>query len=202
MHYLSNLHRFFSFKTYCIAFLAIFTVQQANAQYIFNTDQLDRCNTAVNYKLFTAEEKLVLQIINLVRCYPKQFSYLYIETRIERWNEDPNTKSLVDELNSMTANKLLYPNDAMQASALCWAVESGTKGIVGHNRLKCGYGYYAECCDYGSNRAIDIVLSLLIDEGVPDLGHRKIILYGEYQDVGISIQSHTKYRNCTVIDFK
>ena len=193
--------RFLSVKYYVVV-IVLFLALQAKAQNIFNTDQLNRCNTAVNYKLFTAEEKLVLQIINLVRCYPKQFSYLYVETRIERWNEDPNTKSLVDELNSMSATTLLYPNDAMQASAQCWALESGTKGIIGHDRLKCAYGYWAECCDYGSNRAIDIVLSLLVDEGVPDLGHRKIILYGAYQDVGISIQPHAKYRNCTVIDFK
>ena len=131
--------RFLSVKYYVVV-IVLFLALQAKAQNIFNTDQLNRCNTAVNYKLFTA--------------------------------------------------------------AQCWALESGAKGIIGHDRLKCAYGYWAECCDYGSNRAIDIVLSLLIDEGVPDLGHRKIILYGAYQDVGISIQPHAKYRNCTVIDFK
>ena len=193
-------------KIYTIFLLAIFMLLSNNlesyAQEIFNLDQLDRCNTAAKFNKLTADEKLVIQCMNLVRAYPKQFSFLYIESRIEDWKDNPNTKSLVEELHAMSPMGLFYPNETMQASAACFALESGTLGLVGHDRRKCPYDYWAECCEYGSNRPIDILLSLLIDEGVPSLGHRKIILYGEYQDVGVSIQTHKKWRNCTVIDFK
>jgi uncharacterized protein YkwD len=59
----------------------------------------------------------------------------------------------------------------------------------------------AENCDYGNNKAFDIVMSLLIDEDVPSLGHRENILDPEYKYVGTSIQPHKRYDWNCVIDF-
>ena len=51
----------------------------------------------------------------------------------------------------------------------------------------------------GEMEPLEIVLSLLIDEGVPSLGHRKILL-GNYSQIGLSIKPHKKYETNTVID--
>jgi hypothetical protein len=42
-------------------------------------------------------------------------------------------------------------------------------------------------------------MDLLIDEGVPSLGHR-IILFKPHTQIGVSIQPHKKYRWNAVLD--
>jgi hypothetical protein len=49
--------------------------------------------------------------------------------------------------------------------------------------------------------ARDIVLQLLIDHDVPSLGHRIICLSSAYSVVGVSIQYHSRYGKCAVLDF-
>jgi uncharacterized protein YkwD len=48
---------------------------------------------------------------------------------------------------------------------------------------------------------MEIVLQLLIDHGVPSRGHRKNILNGSSNYVGVSIQPHNGYRFNCVQDF-
>jgi hypothetical protein len=47
---------------------------------------------------------------------------------------------------------------------------------------------------------LEIVLQLLIDEDVPSLGHRRILLE-KYQTIGVSIQPHSHYGFNAVLDF-
>ncbi len=58
-----------------------------------------------------------------------------------------------------------------------------------------------ENIDYGNNDAQRIVMSLLIDDGVPSRGHRENILSPKYGKVGVSCGSHKLYRYMCVIDF-
>jgi uncharacterized protein YkwD len=87
----------------------------------------------------------------------------------------------------------------MYEYAKCWAKESGKKGVIGHNRIRCKKGYFAECCSYGNLEPLEFVLNLLVDEGIPSLGHRKI-LFTNYKKVGVSINTHKTYGQCVVID--
>ena len=101
------------------------------------------------------------------------------------------------------ASKTLIPTKALFESAKCHAHNSGAKGYVGHDRQSstCKSDFNGECCQYGYEKPTQIVLDLLIDEGVPSLGHRKIILDTAYTKVGVSIQPHKTYRINTVMDF-
>jgi uncharacterized protein YkwD len=63
------------------------------------------------------------------------------------------------------------------------------------------YYHVGENCSYGYDQAIDIVISLLIDEGVPDMGHRKNTLNDQFNSVGVAIRPHKEYRVNCVIDF-
>ncbi len=89
------------------------------------------------------------------------------------------------------------------------ARKSGEKGTTGHNEfekrfkplLGKPYVQVAENCSYGYEQAIDIVISLLIDEGIKSLGHRKNMLSKEFNSVGVAIRPHRKYRINCVIDF-
>ena len=63
------------------------------------------------------------------------------------------------------------------------------------------YYHVGENCSYGYDQAIDIVLTLMIDEGIKDVGHRKNILSEDFNSVGVAIRPHKNYRINCVIDF-
>jgi len=113
--------------------------------------------------------------------------------------------SLVEDLKILKPNQSpLFPDSNLFLSAKCHAFESGKTGYVGHDRKKnsCKKDFYGECCYYGLEDAFVVVISLLIDENVHSLGHRKIMLSNEYTLIGVSLQPHINYGTNTVLDFK
>ena len=58
-----------------------------------------------------------------------------------------------------------------------------------------------ECISYGEAEARGIVISLLVDDGVPSRGHRKIILDPKFSAVGISAGKHVVYSAMCTLDF-
>ncbi len=76
----------------------------------------------------------------------------------------------------------------------------GTKTFVRIKRYAKG-GYMGENCAYGPSDPLAIVMQLLVDDGVPSLGHRKTILSSNYKFVGIAIEPHKKYGHNCVQDF-
>jgi uncharacterized protein YkwD len=99
---------------------------------------------------------------------------------------------------------MLYPDNACFQSARTHAWQSGISGYAGHQRgtpeARSKKYYNGECCDYGRSSPLEIVLSLLIDEGIPGLGHRKICLMN-FTGIGVAIQPHKKYGTNAVLDF-
>lgn len=54
----------------------------------------------------------------------------------------------------------------------------------------------------GINRSpLDMIMDLLIDQGVANLGHRKALLSPDYHSIGISIRSYTLHGKVMVQDF-
>lgn len=168
------------------------------------------CNTARSVKYLTPLEKEVIYILNLVRRYPNQFNASIVAKwpnntmRKELFNNE-FYKSLVTDLKAMKAVGLLKADSIAWVSAQCHAFSSGQTGYVGHTRQTEACikkeRFYGECCQYGWDKAIFIVMGLLIDENVPSLGHRKICLDPGYKSVGVSNQPHATYGTNTVLDF-
>ena len=175
----------------------------------WNKKEYSECNTAIDVNYLSADEKEIIYILNLVRLYPLLFlntviaKYPTISDKDYLQKDKYYYRSLKKVLSEMAPQKLLEFNKLCYESAFCHAVESGKKGYTGHNRLNktCEdkRHYMGECCDYGNSEPLEIVLSLLIDEGVPSLGHRKILL-GIYTKIGLSIKPHKKFETNTVID--
>lgn len=182
--------------------LAEYSTEWNDAKYL-------KCNTAANARYLTAEEKKVIYILNMARMNPPLFAKTVVNQYPEKgkWSVNRDSfyfTSLMDTLQKLKPQKLLSPDSLCFKSAFCHASTTGKNGSVTHDRTTtCKQQEYfnGECCHYGYNTAIDILLSLLIDENVPSLGHRYVCL-GDYNKLGVSIQPHTVYKNTAVLDFK
>ena len=59
----------------------------------------------------------------------------------------------------------------------------------------------AENIDFGSETAQEVLLSLIVDDGVPTRGHRETIFNPELNFMGVGRREHTEYGVLTVIDY-
>lgn len=167
------------------------------------------CNTAKNSSFLTQKEKQVIFILNLARTNP----LLFLNSVVKRYPEisvKPNMvnssyyKSLLVFLQTQTQLPLLQPEKILFESARCHAINSGKIGYEGHDRqsenCKKVENFLGECCFYGADYPLKIVMELMIDEDVPSLGHRDIF-FTPYTKIGVSIQPHVTYWWNTVLDF-
>ncbi|MCU0375278.1 MAG: hypothetical protein MUF24_08225 [Chitinophagaceae bacterium] len=169
------------------------------------------CHTAAGVKYMTAAEKEVIFIINLMRQYPQQFLNLVVKNWPDTsyrtyWKGNTYYASLLTDLQKMKPAPLLLPDSVLWVSAGCHAQSSGLTGYTGHQRqtpeCKSKERFLGECCDYGSSKPLDIVMSLLIDEGVESLGHRKLLMDNNYTGAAAAIRPHKKYGTNAVINFR
>ena len=177
---------------------------------VWNDIKYNKCNTAAHADYMSDNEKNTIYILNLVRTNPALFANTVLKKYPAMSGNDHLLTnayyylSLVNTLKQLEPLGLLYPDKTLFESAQCHAASSGIAGYAGHKRInrECEKKktYNGECCDYGHNDPLEIILSLLIDEGVPSLGHRNIFL-NSYAKVGISIQPHKKYGSNAVFDF-
>lgn len=167
------------------------------------------CNTAANAGYMSDEERKVVYILNLVRMDPKLFCETVVmqAATISSFIDTSSAlyfKTLVTTLNNMESLPVLYPDSACVVSARCHAVSSGKKGYTGHARqndqCRKNTHFMGECCNYGSDDALEILLLLLDDNGVASLGHRRICL-GSYSKVGVAIAPHKSFAHNAVLDF-
>lgn len=91
--------------------------------------------------------------------------------------------------------------------------DQGPRGRLGHTgsdgshmtdrieRYGTWDGSVAENISYGSTTARDVVIGLLVDDGVPSRGHRANILSAESRFAGVACGRHTTYGTMCVIDF-
>jgi uncharacterized protein YkwD len=59
----------------------------------------------------------------------------------------------------------------------------------------------AENIAYGGTSARQVIIYLLIDDGVQDRGHRKNFIQPEFKTVGVSVGFHPEYKTMCVMDF-
>ena len=101
----------------------------------------------------------------------------------------------------------------MSRAARDHVLDMGPEGEIGHfgsdgsspgerlQRYGKPVGYVAENIGFGDADAGNMVMILLVDDGVPDRGHRKKMLSGRYNQVGIACGPHKVYRHMCVIVF-
>jgi hypothetical protein len=92
-------------------------------------------------------------------------------------------------------------------------VDSGPRGLTGHRssdgsdftariaRYGTWSGEIGEEISYGPDEAREVILELLIDDGVANRGHRKSLLDARWKYAGIACGPHARYGTMCVIDF-
>ena len=162
------------------------------------------------------KEEDVIYWLNLARQQPGLYAELYVDPYMKlyedpQWLADGDFSSYANhvyyensayvDLAGMASRHMLSPNKKCYESAECHAIESGKTGYVGHERTDCKRYFSGECCYYGSDNGFQIIRGLILDWGVPSLGHRHICL-GYYKTIGVSIQPHASYGSNCVLDFE
>ena len=197
---------FFLFST-----LAINGMSQDHIDWTAGWDHktLNQARNLPSSKMNEVEEN-VLFYCNLARMNPKLFLTttlsLYIEVRAVK-----NSSYLSSLKRFLKKSKKLPPfiaNDSLHKVAEIHAVHSGKKGTIGHQNYSKRFKYVedvfptnGENCDYGNQKAIDIVFSWLIDEGIANLGHRKNVFDKEFSHAAVSIAPHKSYQVNAVMAF-
>ncbi len=174
-----------------------------------------KLNTSISAKYLTDDEKEVIKWLNYIRAYPLEFSEKVLAPYAERkeLKKSKYLKSLYRDLSNTTKMALLIPSQGLSKAAKYHANDMGKKGKAGHTSTN-GWNMQeriekyvrwevtiGENCAYGLYSPLDIVMGLLIDEGVSDLGHRKNILNPDYKVIGVAIRPHKSYGTNCVQDF-
>ncbi len=202
-------------KIYFLLFMALALPlslsAQSNPWQPWDTEELRTLNTAAESEYLHEEEKKVILFMNMARhdgpLFAETFLTAYmLENQLKKNNY---TRSLEKDLKKIAGLAPLIPEQDLTAVAQGHAQKSGEKGTTGHSGFKKRfeplmgrpYSHVGENCSYGYAQAIDIVISLLIDEGVKELGHRQNILAPDFNSIGIAIRPHKSYRTNCVMDF-
>lgn len=201
--------------------LAYFTHAQNNTS--------NGLNTAASASYLSALEKEVIYEINLFRANPAQYAELYIaplakhyDKRILRYPGDKPIQTIegikalnecVRVLKNVSTIPVLYPDQRLSNAARDHQLDQQKNGKTGHagsdqSNLKQRIERYGkwkftigENIAYGNSGARQIVVFLLIDDGVKNRGHRTTLLNPNYKLVGVACGSHPVYNTMCVLDF-
>lgn len=193
-------------------------------------EELTKANTAKNASFLTPEEKDMVMYMNLARMDGARFFDTFFQDFVQAHNQqmrqygnydelhvdrgDKYYKSLQKDLQAVRNLPMLYPDEKLSNVARLHGKDLNKNNFVGHQSSdgrsvtqRIGKLYpkrsSGECLAFGFTSGLANVCMLLLDKGVPDLGHRKIILSSSFgfNTVGLSIQPHKTYRYAAVIDF-
>ncbi len=152
----------------------------------------------------------ILSIINQARTDPQSFLQKIALPYIESNNLKSNSyaQSLIRDLKKQEPVAIISIDSSLQEMAKKFAIHSGKKGVFGHARYNQRYNTYGshlnydgENIQYGLEQPLDIVMDLLIDEGIASLGHRKNILSSDFSVIGIGFAKHKRINYNTVMAF-
>ncbi|QGY46627.1 CAP domain-containing protein [Maribellus comscasis] len=186
-------------------------------------------NTAASTNYLSPLEKEIIFEINKLRSNPAKYANDYIAPLSKNYQRNmlyyPGDKPLrtregvralnecVRDLRKQGPLSLVYPSRGLTKAADDHVKDQSRTGRTGHSgsdrsnaktRIE-RYGQWkvriAENIAYGGITAQQIVIYLLIDDGVYDRGHRKTFLHPDFNEVGVATGNHPEYGIMSVMDF-
>lgn len=172
-----------------------------------DTSRVDfaKMNSAKKAAYLTAYEKQMVQEINFVRCYPKEYAAIVAAELSKRSSEKEGLKpdelvalnELISELKAMQPLAPLEVSECLSKAAKKHGADMKVKGFIAHegsdgkdphDRMTASCGAPAssgENIGGGDERARGKVIELLIDEGITGRGHRRTMLDADWTHVGV-----------------
>ena len=186
-------------------------------------------DTAADAEYLSSIEKDIVLEMNKVRTNPRKFTELYIQPRLKYYNgrnfSVPGqitivtregaaaVNSCITALNRAASVGILSPEKGLSLAAKDHVNDQAKTGQTGHNgsnkstpetRMK-NFGSFAapwtlgENIAYGPSTGRDIIVELLIDDGVPNRGHRANIMNKDFTQTGVGFGTHAQYgTSCTI----
>lgn len=170
-------------------------------------------------------EKEVVREMNAARTNPSQYAELYIEPRIQKFSGNiydgrlrtsegaTAVRECVAAMKSARAVKAVRVQRGLNLAAKQHALSQGETSQTGHTGVDGSspferiekYGTYTSAGEniaYGSRTGREIVVQLLIDDGVQDRGHRENIMSADFDSAGVGYSDkHGQYGSVCVIDY-
>lgn len=192
-----------------------------------DTDKWDiaKLDTARNVDYLSTIEKDVILEMNKARSNPTLYAELYITPRTKKFDGKIYNDSIVTNEGITVVNEcisymkkskplsILNPEKGLSLAAQYHSSTQGETNQTGHtgvdgsdpfSRIK-KYGTFktaGENIDYGANSGRDIVVQLLIDDGVSSRGHRKNIMNKDFSSTGVGYtKKHKAYGSVCVITY-
>jgi len=179
----------------------------------WSAEEIKQANTAVN-AILSPQEKNVYTLCNLARLNGRKFAETYVDDYCKKHDIDNvHVNSLKADLINVIDLPMLRPVAELCEVATFHALDMGNNGLTGHTssdgtdwstRLRRQLGASTNCSEsdsYGLSSALDIVMSLLIDEKIPSHANRRSIINSRYINMGVSIQPHKRFKYTCVIDY-
>lgn len=186
-------------------------------------------NTAENVNYLSPIEKNLVYEINLFRSNPAKYAEDYIAPLAKYYKRKilhyPNDQAIktnegvkalhkcVKVLRTENHLPLMQPSKGLSLAAKDHQKDQEKTGKTGHaggdksdikERIE-RYGVWqvriAENIAYGNTSARQVLIFLLIDDGVKNRGHRETLLHPAFKSVGISFGKHPVYGSMCVMDF-
>lgn len=176
----------------------------------------------------SALEKSVLEELNLARTNPQTYAKILQDYRrqfqgrvvkrpgkidLETTEGTAAVDEAIRELQGRKALPGLRISRGMSLAARDHVKDTGPRGMTGHsgsdgskpfdrmNRHGKWLRHAGENISYGNDRGRDVVIQLIVDDGVVGRGHRKNIYNPAYEVVGIACGSHKLHGTMCVQTF-
>jgi len=205
------------------------TLAAKQAYPTFTKEELKMANTAGNASYLSGQEKDMVMYINLARIDGEKFFNTFFEQFANDYNQQMLKYSNYNEVKinrnssyyrslkktlSQTKNlPVFWPDETLTIVSRKHAQDLNINNYAGHHssngqsvkdRIDSAYPNksHAENLAFGFPTGLGNVCMLLLDKGVPDLGHRKSLLNTDLKlnRIGTCIGPHPTYRYCAVID--